>query len=105
MTEQAAEQQAETWFTLEHSPGPAWRHDRPVSGNDLTEHFAFIGLMRERGLLVAAGPRPDKPGTHGMTVLRGVDAAEAERLATEEDKSVAGGLLSVTVRPWRVVLG
>lgn len=94
----------ETWFTLEHSPGPAWDHGVPTSGQDLSEHFAFIGMLRERALLVGAGPRPDRDG-HGMTIIRGVDAGEARRLATEADNSVVHGLLVVTVRPWRVVIG
>ena len=100
MTDPGAPQ---TWFTLEHRPGPAWRHDLPPGGQDLGEHLAFLGRLRERGLLGAAGPRPDRPG-HGMTLVRGVDAAEAERLATEEDQAVVGGLLAVTVRPWRIVV-
>jgi hypothetical protein len=46
-----------------------------------------------------------------MTVLRvpgeyaGEEAlATVGRLATEDDQSVVRGLLSVTVRPWRVML-
>jgi hypothetical protein len=31
-------------------------------------------------------------------------AAEATRLATEDDASVAGGFLAVTVRPWQVMM-
>ena len=73
----------------------------PAGGQDAP--FAFIGLLRERGLLVAGGPRPDQPG-HGMIIIRGVDAPEAERLATTVDMSTVHGLLEVTVRPWRVVV-
>lgn len=104
MSTPAREQgEAEIWFTLEHRPGPAWRHDLPEYEQDFSEHFAFIGLLRERGLLVGGGPRPDQPG-HGMIIIRGVDAAEAERLATTVDMSTVHGLLDVTVRPWRVVI-
>ena len=94
----------ETWYTLEHSPGPAWHHGVPTPEQDLSEHFAFLGMLKERGLLVGAGPRPDRDG-HGMTIIRWVDADEARRLATEVDNSVVCGLLVVTVRPWRVVIG
>jgi uncharacterized protein YciI len=62
--------------------------------------------MREAGYLVAAGPLPDEPGA-GLTVLRLPGAEQAEKastLATEDDQSVADGLLAVTVRPWQVVL-
>jgi hypothetical protein len=43
----------------------------------------------------------------GLTVLRLPGAGQAEKarkLATEDDQSVAGGLLAVTVRPWEVLL-
>jgi uncharacterized protein YciI len=62
--------------------------------------------MAEAGYLVAAGPLPDGPG-EGMTILRlpGEDRmAQATRLATEDDLSVASGFFTVEVRPWRVVM-
>jgi uncharacterized protein YciI len=92
-----------TWFTLEHRPGPAWRHDLAPSEQDMREHLEFLDLLRRRGLLVAGGPRPDEPGT-GMLLIRGVDADEAQRLATVEDQAVVHGQLAVTVRPWRIVV-
>jgi uncharacterized protein YciI len=91
-------------FTLEHEPGPAWQHGRPWQEQDFSAHFAFQQYLAERGLLVGAGPRPDRPG-HGMMLIRAADETEAGRLATEVDGSVAGGLLKVTVRPWLVVDG
>jgi uncharacterized protein YciI len=62
--------------------------------------------MHEAGYLVAAGPLTDAAG-EGMTILRlsgPGGLAEARRLATEEDASVAGGFLAVTVRPWQVMM-
>jgi hypothetical protein len=44
----------------------------------------------------------------GMTILRLPGAgrfAEATRLATEDDASVADGFFTVTVRPWEVMMG
>jgi uncharacterized protein YciI len=95
----------ETWVALMHRPGPA------ATGNlfedpRLGEHFAFLTRMRAAGYLVAAGPLPDRAG-EGMTILRLPGAgrlAEATRLATEDDVSVATGFLEVTVRPWQVVM-
>ena len=43
----------------------------------------------------------------GMTILRlpdGLGIAEATRLATEDDLSVAQGFFTVRVRPWQVML-
>jgi uncharacterized protein YciI len=98
---------AETWVVLVHRPGPA----APTEGTIFDDprfafHVEFLGRMREAGYLVAAGPLTDEPGA-GMTVLRMPGAGQAEKarkLATEDDQSVAGGLLAVTVRPWQVLL-
>jgi uncharacterized protein YciI len=106
--EYAAEHAAgETWVALLHRPGP----DAPAAGTLFEDprfagHVAFLHRMLEAGYLVAAGPMPDVAG-EGMTILRLPGAGQlgtATRLATEEDASVAGGLLAVTVRPWQVVM-
>jgi uncharacterized protein YciI/uncharacterized protein YndB with AHSA1/START domain len=94
------------WVALLHSPGPAAPADGLFGAPLFREHTAFLGRMRERGYLVAAGPLGDAAG-EGMTILRlpGPDAiAEATRLATEDDLSVARGFFTVRVRPWQVVL-
>jgi uncharacterized protein YciI len=98
---------AETWVALLHQPGPT----APTEGTIFDDprfawHVEFLGRMHEAGYLVAAGPLHDEPGA-GLTVLRLPGAGQAEKarkLATEDDKSVAGGLLAVTVRPWQVLL-
>jgi uncharacterized protein YciI len=70
------------------------------------KHAAFLGRMHEKGYLVAAGPMLDAEG-EGMTILRLPGSGQldaATRLATQDDVSVASGLLAVTVRPWQVML-
>jgi uncharacterized protein YciI len=105
--EPPAEPSAETWVALLHQPGPAAPTDGPIFDDPrFAWHVEFLGRMREAGYLVAAGPLPDEPGA-GLTVLRLPGAGQADRarkLATEDDKSVADGLLAVTVRPWQVLL-
>jgi hypothetical protein len=57
-----------------------------------------------REILVDADP--DAAG-EGMTILRLPGPgrlADATWLATEDDASVAGGFLAVTVRPWQVMM-
>ncbi len=103
----AADPAAETWVALLHQPGPS----APAEGTIFDDprfawHVEFLGRMREAGYLVAAGPLPDQPGA-GLTVLRLPGAGQADKartLATEDDQSVADGLLAVTVRPWQVLL-
>ena len=84
-------------------PHTARRFEDPRFG----QHVAFLNRMREDGYLVLAGPLGDAAG-EGMTILRLPGAgrlAEATRLATEDDASVAGGFFTVTVRPWEVMMG
>jgi uncharacterized protein YciI len=96
-----------TWVALLHRPGPDAPPDGTVFDDPrFAEHVAFLRRMHEAGHLVAAGPLTDDPG-HGMTILRlpGADQLlRATQLATQEDKSVATGLLAVTVRPWDVIM-
>ncbi|HXL93857.1 MAG TPA: SRPBCC domain-containing protein [Streptosporangiaceae bacterium] len=96
-----------TWVALMHRPGSAAPQDAALTDDPrFAEHVAFLGRMKEAGYLVAAGPLPDKDG-EGMTILRLPGSGQLEaatRLATEDDASVVGGLLAVTVRHWLVVL-
>lgn len=97
----------DTWVALMHRPGPA----APETGSlfedpRFAEHAAFLGRMREAGYLVMAGPMSDRPG-EGMTILRLPGSEQfgaATKLATEDDASVAGGFLDVTVRHWHPMM-
>jgi uncharacterized protein YciI len=97
----------DTWVALLHRAGP----EAPRTGSlfedpRFGQHVAFLNRMREAGYLVLAGPLGDADG-EGMTILRLPGSGrlgDANRLATEDDISVASGFFSVTVRPWRVVM-
>jgi uncharacterized protein YciI len=93
------------WFALMHSPGPALGAGDSVFDHPMfAEHIAFLRRLLDRGVLVAAGPLMDDVGA-GMTVVRvepGRDNVDVVSLATTDDLCVAGGYLSVTVRPWSV---
>jgi uncharacterized protein YciI len=98
--------QEDRWFVLEHRPGPTLdAHESVFSRPEFAEHVAFLNRLHAEGVLVAAGPLPDEAGA-GMTVVRTPATTEAEeivRLATEDDRCVAAGVLSVRVRPWDVM--
>jgi uncharacterized protein YciI len=92
------------WFVLLHAPGPAVPDVGRISEHPgFGEHVAFLRRRAEDGSLVAAGPLGDADG-EGMTVLRVTSLDEARRLAEEDDRAVAGGVLRVTVRPWHVLM-
>ena len=95
---------AHDWYVLLHQPGPALADGQSVFEHpDFAEHVAFLKRLAQHGLLVAAGPLADQAGT-GMTVVRADPNLDVQRLATEDDLSVARGLLSVQVAPWLVQL-
>jgi uncharacterized protein YciI/uncharacterized protein YndB with AHSA1/START domain len=96
-----------TWVALEHRAGPAASPGVSLFAQpQFRDHIDFLQRMAGQGYLIAAGPLPSEPGA-GMAILRLPGAgrlAEATRLATEEDASVVAGFLTVTVRPWQVML-
>jgi uncharacterized protein YndB with AHSA1/START domain/uncharacterized protein YciI len=97
-----AQPPAAEWYVLLHQPGPAVEPGQSLAEHpDLIEHLAFLQRLDERGLLMASGPLADKIGS-GMTVVRAAPGLDVRRLATEDDLSVARGVLSVQVAPWLV---
>jgi uncharacterized protein YciI len=92
------------WYVLLHTPGPAIEPEQNVFDHPgIGEHYAFLQRRAAAGELVAAGPFADSRG-NGMTVLEVASLEDATRLATEDDLAVVNGVLSVQVRPWRVVM-
>jgi uncharacterized protein YciI len=100
----APQDQAPCWYVLLHQPGPALAEGGSVFEHpDFAEHVAFLQRLAQDGLLVAAGPLPAQPGT-GMTVVKAPPELDVQRLAAEDDLSVARGLLTVQVSLWQVQL-
>jgi len=97
----------QTWVGLLHRPGPSAPQDGSVFDDPgFPGHVAFLSRMREAGYLIAAGPLADEDGA-GMTILRLPGAGQeglASVLATSDDAAVRDGLLSVTIRPWQVII-
>lgn len=96
-----------TWVALLHRPGPSAPPDGSLFDDPrFGGHVAFLNRMRAAGYLIAAGPLADEAGA-GMTVLRLPGAGQeglASILAASDDAAVREGLLSVTVRPWQVIM-
>ena len=106
-TESAGPDEVGEWYALVHTPGPAIRPGESVFDHPrFTDHLEFLERLRDRGLLVAAGPVFPERG-EGMTVVRLGRAdgdVDLEELARTDDASVADGFLQVEVRPWSVRL-
>ncbi len=96
-------EEEDVWLILESTPGLA--AEGSIFAHPLfAEHLTFIDKLKADGVLIAAGPLPDASG-HGQTIIR-VPASEAAGYieAAHDDLSVAGDLLVLRVRPWRVVV-
>jgi uncharacterized protein YndB with AHSA1/START domain/uncharacterized protein YciI len=96
-------EEQDVWLVLESAPGVAAK-DSVFAHPLFAEHLVFIDKLKADGVLVAAGPLPDSAG-HGQTIIR-VPAAEAAGYveAAHDDPAVAGDLLVLRVRPWRVMV-
>jgi uncharacterized protein YndB with AHSA1/START domain len=91
------------WLVLGYTPAPGV--GRPFEHGGFRGHPVFLELLRQRGVLVAAGPFA--ASGEGMTVVRlpGPGAvADLLRSAYEQDSSVTEGVLEVHVRPWVVMV-
>jgi len=87
-----------------------WPADKPDFSDDELErlqeqHLAFLGSLRERGVLLAAGPLTEQPDEswRGICVYA-VPPDEARQLAAE-DPSVQAGRLEPVVFTWLAAPG
>lgn len=83
------------------------RYRRPLEEvlTALEPHRAYLRELKQRGLLLAAGPLDPRSG--GMLLLRVPDDAVQATLdrIREEDPYTSLGLAQYEVWPWAVVLG
>jgi uncharacterized protein YndB with AHSA1/START domain/uncharacterized protein YciI len=92
----------DVWLVLMHTPAPGVA--RPTEHPGFRGHPEFLSRLRDRGVLVAAGPFP--ASGEGMAVVR-VPAGEVGDLVNQAhsgDTSVTGDVLEVRVRPWHVMI-
>ncbi|MFI5892525.1 SRPBCC domain-containing protein [Actinoplanes sp. NPDC051513] len=101
--EPAEGEPADLVLVLSHSaaPGVGNPFEHPLFG----EHARFLQRLRDRGILVGAGPFAATG--EGMTIVRVGGAGEAAAIvhdAQHTDGAVTGGVLEVRARPWVVML-
>ncbi|MEO1272821.1 MAG: YciI family protein [Myxococcota bacterium] len=68
----------------------------------LGEHFAYLKELRDRGVVLLAGPSTDPPYT-GIVVFKAQDTSEARRIM-HSDPAVEGGVFEARLSAFKVSL-
>ncbi|TSA86761.1 hypothetical protein FNU79_06110 [Deinococcus detaillensis] len=89
------------YFVLIYRPGPNWVQGKPVFGQALGPHLAYMKGLNEGGLLKMAGPYPDDAS--GLIVLNVTSADQAHQIM-QGDPAIATQMMCGTVHPWLNVL-
>ncbi len=89
-------------------PGPEWDATKPLHEQPrLFNHAAYLGSLRERGILALGGPFADisgeSTGALALGVFRVPDLATAERYM-RADPAVQAGTFVYELRPWNASL-
>ena len=82
-------------------PPDAATYDEETLDRIQAEHLAYLGSLRDAGLVVTNGPVLDHPdaSVRGLTFFCVGSVEEARRLA-EDDPAVRAGRLAVDVMTW-----
>ena len=87
-----------------HTPGKAWVQGLNVLAQPgVSEHFAYIKVLHERGDVIAAGPFVDAQ-SGGMLVLHERLSAEDAAAIVRKDPGVASGLVEFQIRAWLITV-
>ena len=95
------------FYVIVHHRGPAWQDGVPyLEQPAIGGHIGFMQDVTDRGLRVLGGPYidDDPTGIVGMAIVSAASQEEAEAIAAE-DPTIASGMISPRVRPWRAVMG
>ncbi len=89
-------------------PGPKWDATKSLYDQPrLFNHAAYLGALRERGVLAIGGPFADisgeSTGALALGVFRVPDLATAERYM-RADPAVQAGTFVYEIRPWKASL-
>jgi len=80
--------------------GPTWKSGGVREQPDWDAHAEFVDALIERGTFVMGGPFSDNSGT--MSLLEGVDAAEAEQLIADDPFMKNGVFVLDEIREWTI---
>lgn len=84
-------------FLILYSPGPAWKKDHGIGGEDLMAHGDYMHSLHQQNILIEGGPFMDDSG--GMTLITVDDKAQAESIVAK-DPAVINGVFTAVLRPW-----
>ena len=80
--------------------GPTWTSGSVREQPDWDAHAEFVDALIERGTFVMGGPFSDNSGS--MSLLEGIDAAEARRILEDDPFMKNGVFVLEEIREWNV---
>ena len=80
--------------------GPTWTSGSVREQPDWDAHAEFVDALIERGTFVMGGPFSDNSGS--MSLLEGIDAAEARRILEDDPFMKNGVFVLEEIREWDV---
>jgi uncharacterized protein YciI len=80
--------------------GPTWKSGGVREQPEWDAHAEFVDDLIERGIFVMGGPFSDDSGS--MSLLEGVDAAEAEQLIADDPFMKNGVFVLDEIREWTI---
>jgi len=90
---------ADSLFAVLFRTGPAWRADRsPTEQEHFQTHSRNLGRLRQEGRIVLGG----RYGEVGLIVVRAANRDEARGFFAA-DSSVAKGVFTAEILPWRTL--
>jgi uncharacterized protein YciI len=69
----------------------------------VSEHFAYLVSLRDRGILVLAGRTQEAVDTFGITIFDADDEAAA-RVVMDDDPAVRAGVFAATLHSYRIAV-
>jgi len=90
------------WLCIIRPPRPTFMDDStPEEDQVMTDHFAYLTSLLDEGTLILAGPSLDP--VFGLIIFEAEDEEAARRLI-ERDPSVAAGVQTAELHPFRASL-
>lgn len=96
----AGNKEGEQFYLLRYKPGANWISGKPLSEQNIGEHFNYITAQTKQGTVVAGGPNAN--GKEGLYIICAANKNQAESFIAK-DPGVAAGIFAPVMIEWEVL--